>query len=65
MSISDFLTLFSARTHNGFFWSDRPSPFLAGAAMVSLGISTLVACLWGDGVIDGVHTRGLTKVPRS
>lgn len=61
VSISDFLTLFCARTHHGFFWSDRPSPFLAGAATVSLGISTLVACVWGDGQIDGLHVRGLTK----
>jgi hypothetical protein len=61
VSISDFLTLFSARTHNGFFWSDRPSPFLAGAAVLSLGISTLVACLWADGEIDGIRTRGLTR----
>lgn len=59
VSISDFLTLFSARTHNGFFWSDRPSPFLAGAAVLSLAISTIVACFWGDGVIDGQHVRGL------
>lgn len=59
MSISDFLTLFSARTHNGFFWSDKPSPFLVGAAFLSLAISTIVACFWGDGVIDGIHTRGL------
>lgn len=60
VSISDFLTLFSARTHNGFFWSDRPSPFLAGAATVSLGISTLVACVWGAGTIDGLYVKGLT-----
>lgn len=59
VSISDFLTLFSARTHNGFFWSDRPSPFLTGAAVLSLAISTIVACFWGDGVIDGQHVRGL------
>jgi len=59
VSISDFLTLFSARTHNGFFWSDKPSPFLAGAAVLSLAISTIVACFWGDGVIDGQHVRGL------
>jgi H+-transporting ATPase len=59
VSISDFLTLFSARTHNGFFWSDKPSPFLAGAAVLSLAISTIVACFWGNGVIDGQHVRGL------
>jgi H+-transporting ATPase len=61
VSISDFLTLFSARTHNGFFWSDRPSPFLLGAAVCSLAISTIVACFWGEGVIDGIEVRGLVK----
>lgn len=66
VSISDFLTLFSARTHNGFFWTDRPSPFLAAAAVLSLAISTIVACFWGDGVIDGQHVRGLAlKSPES
>lgn len=59
VSISDFLTLFSARTHNGFFWSDRPSPLLAGAACLSLAISTIVACFWGDSTIDGLKVRGL------
>lgn len=59
MSISDFLTLFSARTHNGFFWSDKPSPWLMLAAFASLAISTIVACFWGDGIIDGQHVRGL------
>lgn len=59
VSVSDFLTLFSARTHHGFFWSDKPSPFLAAAAILSLAISTIVACFWGDGIIDGQHVRGL------
>ena len=42
ISISDFLTLFSARTHDGFFWSSTPSYILMGAACFSLLISTLL-----------------------
>ena len=46
MSLSDFLTLFSARTHDGFFWSSRPCWMLAVGACISMGISTLIACAW-------------------
>ena len=46
MSLSDFLTLFSARTHDGFFWSSRPCWMLAVGACISMGISTLIACMW-------------------
>jgi hypothetical protein len=49
VSISDFLTLFSARTHNGFFWSSRPAPILLYAAGFSLALSTLLACFWPKG----------------
>lgn len=46
VSISDFLTLFSARTNDGFFWSSMPSPILMGAAGLSLTLSTILACAW-------------------
>jgi H+-transporting ATPase len=46
VSLSDFLTLFSARTHDGFFWSSRPSWMLLTGATLSMGISTIIACLW-------------------
>jgi H+-transporting ATPase len=59
VSISDFLTLFSARTHDGFFWSSTPSPILMGAACFSLALSTILACFWPKGEVDGQDTEGL------
>ena len=45
VSVSDFLTLFSART-KGWFWERRLSILLGGAACVALLISTLFALYW-------------------
>ena len=63
VSLSDFLTLFSARTNDGFFWSSRPSWMLLTGACISMGVSTLIACLWPANVAtfwtDGIPTRGL------
>jgi len=59
VSISDFLTLFSARTHDGFFWSSSPSPILLVAAMISLTLSTILACFWPDSTVDGQSVEGL------
>jgi H+-transporting ATPase len=59
VSISDFLTLFSARTHDGFFWSSTPSPILLGAACFSLALSTALACFWPRGTVDGQDVTGL------
>jgi len=61
VSISDFLTLFSARTHDGFFWSSLPSPILMGAAMVSLLLSTFLACFWPDSMVDKQRVEGLAN----
>ncbi|KIY97768.1 H+-transporting ATPase [Monoraphidium neglectum] len=63
VSLSDFLTLFSARTHDGFFWSSIPSYLLLTGACISMGISTIIACLWptnaGDFWTDGLTVEGL------
>jgi H+-transporting ATPase len=59
VSISDFLTLFSARTHDGFFWSTRPSKILMVCAAIALFISTMLACFWPKGIVDGQHVEGL------
>lgn len=61
VSISDFLTLFSARTHDGFFWSSTPSPILLGAASVALCISTILACAWPEGEVDEIEVIGLAQ----
>ena len=63
VSLSDFLTLFSARTHDGFFWSSAPSWMLLVGACMSMGISTIIACFWPANVAtfwtDGIPCRGL------
>jgi hypothetical protein len=63
VSLSDFLTLFSARTHDGFFWSSAPSWMLATGACISMGISTIIACFWPSNAAhfwtDGISVRGL------
>ena len=45
MSLSDYLTLFCARTRS-WVGSIRPSLFLVSAAFVALGASTILAKLW-------------------
>ena len=45
VSLSDFLTLFSARTR-GPFWSLKPDYKLVVAAMIALGSSTILTALW-------------------
>ncbi|GLC35933.1 hypothetical protein PLESTB_000520800 [Pleodorina starrii] len=59
VSVSDFLTLFSARTHDGFFWSVRPSPILLCAALVALSLSTALATAWPTGHLDHQPVEGL------
>jgi len=61
VSISDFLTLFSARTHDGFFWSSTPSYILLVAACVALFLSTLLACVWPTSTPDGIAATGLGR----
>eukprot|EP00798_Chlamydomonas_sp_ICE-L_P004306 gene4306-14417_t len=43
VSVSDFLTLFSARTYEGFFWSPAPSPLVLGTALTALAIALSAA----------------------
>jgi len=59
VSLSDFLTLFSARTQTDFFWEVRPGFILLGAAMCSLVISTFLASFWPEGDLDGLPVKGL------
>lgn len=63
VSVSDFLTLFSARAGEGWFWSSRPAPILLGAGAFALTVSTLVACFWPISRPDGIPTMGLEKKP--
>jgi H+-transporting ATPase len=59
ISISDFLTLFSARTQQDWFWSYAPSKVLLIGAVGSLTISTMVATFWPDGTTDQIRVVGL------
>eukprot|EP00388_Colpodella_angusta_P042116 GDKK01055288.1.p1 GENE.GDKK01055288.1~~GDKK01055288.1.p1 ORF type:complete len:916 (+),score=222.07 GDKK01055288.1:49-2796(+) len=61
VSISDFLTLFSARTGADFFWSYRPSMILFVGAVMSLTISTIVASAWPAGKMDDIESLGLSR----
>merc|ERR1712107_498464 len=45
VSISDFLTVFAARTH-GFFFTRRPGVLLGCAAVFATSTSTLLSWLW-------------------
>jgi H+-transporting ATPase len=61
VSVSDFLTLFSSRTGEKFFFQSVPSPLLLGAATLALSTSTILACLWPESKPDGIYTIGLTS----
>ena len=61
VSISDFLTLFSARTNENWFWTTAPAPILMGAGCLALTTSTIIACTWPPSYPDGVYTEGLGR----
>ena len=61
ISLSDFLTLFSARTRT-WFWERRPGYLLGVAAVIAMGSSTLLALFWDDIFSSGdVYMAGLRK----
>jgi H+-transporting ATPase len=43
VAVSDFLTLFSARAGEHWFWESRPAPILLTAAALALTVTTLLA----------------------
>lgn len=59
VSVSDFLTLFSARAGESWFWQSPPSPLLLCAAACALTISTVLACAWPSSYPDGIFALGL------
>jgi H+-transporting ATPase len=61
VSISDFLTLFSARTGGQFFWSRSPAWILLGAGGIALSASTILACSWPPAHPDGIFALGLGR----
>jgi len=59
VSISDFLTLFCARTGEKFFWTRFPSPILLVAAFCALMSSSLIGALLPYGHLDSQAIEGL------
>ncbi len=61
VSVSDFLTLFSARIPDAPFYSTRPSGILLGAATASLVLTTILATSWPPGRLDGIACEGMGR----
>jgi H+-transporting ATPase len=59
ISVSDFLTLFSARTGEKFFFQVPPAPILLAGGVIALTLSSLLAILWPQSKPDGIVTEGL------
>merc|ERR1712070_199595 len=63
VSVSDFLTLFSARAGGDWFFMVKPAPILLGGAMIALSCSTCFAMFWPKSYPDGIQTEGLVESP--
>ena len=59
VSVSDFLTLFSARTGPLFFWQIRPATILLCGGIIALTVSSLLSIFWPKSMPDGILTEGL------
>jgi H+-transporting ATPase len=59
VSVSDFLTLFSSRTGDNWFWSVPPAPILFAGGFIALTISSLLSIFWPESEPDGIETDGL------
>jgi H+-transporting ATPase len=61
VAVSDFLTLFSARTGPKWFWETMPALLLLAGATISLVATTLIASLFPEKKIDGRLALGLCR----
>jgi H+-transporting ATPase len=59
VSVSDFLTLFSARTGHKFFWQVKPAPILLVGGVIALTVSSILSIVWPMSAPDGIETEGL------
>merc|ERR1711920_1020571 len=53
VSLSDFMTIFSARTH-GFFFTRAPSMALFVAFLFATAVSTILSHYWPFGDMEGI-----------
>merc|ERR1719281_1380727 len=63
VSVSDFLTLFSARAGGDWFFMVKPARILLIGAMFALTCSTCFASFWPKSYPDGIQTEGLVESP--
>lgn len=59
VSVSDFLTLFSARAGSKWFGATRPAGVVIVAALIALTLSTIIAAEWPKGDLDEIPVIGL------
>jgi H+-transporting ATPase len=59
VSVSDFLTLFSARTREKFFWQIKPGPLLLAGGIIALAISSVLAIVWPESEQEHIPILGL------
>jgi H+-transporting ATPase len=64
VSVSDFLTLFSARTGHDWFWKVRPARMLLLGGLFALTISSILSLVWPTIKVDGIEVIGLQHNPR-
>jgi H+-transporting ATPase len=63
VSVSDFLTLFSARAGGDWFFMVKPAPILAIGGFFAVTCSTCFAMFWPKSYPDGIQTEGLVQSP--
>lgn len=59
VSVSDFLTLFSARTGRKFFWQIKPAVVLLCGGMLALTLSSVLSIFWPASTPDDIPVEGL------
>merc|ERR1711896_84889 len=63
VSVSDFLTLFSARAGGDWFFMVKPARILLLGAFIALSSSTMIAMFWPLSYPDSIETEGLVRSP--
>lgn len=59
VSVSDFLTLFSARTGPQFFWKVTPALMLLAGGGFALTLSSLLSIFWPSSTLDDIPVEGM------